>query len=835
VSAFDVMECDNGQVDDNVHVSSYAYTETRNVLVNYRRYVFINEVMRVVQALMTDCSGSFMCSDTLPRQQLSAFLLHFATSIAALDTTTSANLLAVKASTLSDKLLQMTVDLKKQTRKDTSPPLSPPLLPYTYYSITVVIFVPEADVIFAQNYVQSVWRQKCPMCSVVMNVVVLTMDRSFAYTGNPGRSEYQFDLEVDIDSDLRGEDKVYTEAMRLRYVYMVLRKYIQQSVVASDIVAVLFGIEALLAMHSPGGNGVIPHIELGEFGYFNVGHASITFASAVHSSDTGVGDGGGKGGAAAVVADMRAFVGIAGDVLSMLNDVLSDPLTLFADSSGLSHVLYSYIESHPLIIGVDISQQLFDFCLVNRNNNGIMVDSGGGFHELRHFKQSFNQSPRQNKLYVDMRAFDEFAAYSSAYADAVNKVLYQHVTKNDYDRCPRMIAEALERTAAPISHIFIGYIHTLVKLSLYYVSDGSIADRYAALETCSDLITQLRQREGVTTDDDLQKKFKHFRQALHSLMENLYYHLGLVAYGIRRFEVQVPAVNYEEVSSARMRWRMDRESGLGDVRLMTYANKPDSGLDMLLASARWSDINIKVVGMGEDAGPRFNFSMKFVAYLREIAAALSTGEWKENDVIVLMDAFDVLVFPPLTRINKVLEMSPTPIIACSEHGIHIDKSSPYFYPRGLKSSYDEQKFLNSGCLAGRLGQMKEFLDASLAEMEVMSDDQKMAIWRHIRHPELLSLGESALSSSRREASHDVRSSFTTLECMYKEDITRFAIRRGRGSGSGERGRGVDERKYLYVDGQQSSVGLVHFNGGALTHQYMHGLLYVMNQEDATSA
>lgn len=57
--------------------------------------------------------------------------------------------------------------------------------------------------------------------------------------------------------------------------------------------------------------------------------------------------------------------------------------------------------------------------------------------------------------------------------------------------------------------------------------------------------------------------------------------------------------------------------------------------------------------MGDDTGPRFDFSVKFVAYLREIAMALSTGEWEESDVIVLMDAFDVLVFPPLSRVNEV--------------------------------------------------------------------------------------------------------------------------------------------------------------------------------------
>ena len=127
---------------------------------------------------------------------------------------------------------------------------------------------------------------------------------------------------------------------------------------------------------------------------------------------------------------------------------------------------------------------------------------------------------------------------------------------------------------------------------------------------------------------------------------------GLLSYGIRRFEIQVPPVTFEAVSLTRRRWQRDREVLL-DTRFMTYANKNDTGLDMLLMSARWSNISIKVVGMGEDTGPRFNFAVKFVAYLREISDMLISGKWAEGDVIVLMDAFDVLVFPPLRNIKEV--------------------------------------------------------------------------------------------------------------------------------------------------------------------------------------
>ena len=57
-------------------------------------------------------------------------------------------------------------------------------------------------------------------------------------------------------------------------------------------------------------------------------------------------------------------------------------------------------------------------------------------------------------------------------------------------------------------------------------------------------------------------------------------------------------MTYEEVHSVRVKWSMERKSGLGAVRLMTYANKPDSGLDILLTSARWSGISIKVAIYG---------------------------------------------------------------------------------------------------------------------------------------------------------------------------------------------------------------------------------------------
>ena len=50
---------------------------------------------------------------------------------------------------------------------------------------------------------------------------------------------------------------------------------------------------------------------------------------------------------------------------------------------------------------------------------------------------------------------------------------------------------------------------------------------------------------------------------------------------------------------------------------------------------------------------RFDFSAKFAAYKRRIQEGLELGIYAESDVIVLLDAFDVLVFPALQRIKQV--------------------------------------------------------------------------------------------------------------------------------------------------------------------------------------
>jgi hypothetical protein len=51
---------------------------------------------------------------------------------------------------------------------------------------------------------------------------------------------------------------------------------------------------------------------------------------------------------------------------------------------------------------------------------------------------------------------------------------------------------------------------------------------------------------------------------------------------------------------------------------------------------------------------------------------------QDDDVIVLMDAYDVVVFPSIRHVDEVLMHSPAPIVFCNEAGIYPEYSSKSF-------------------------------------------------------------------------------------------------------------------------------------------------------------
>jgi hypothetical protein len=65
-----------------------------------------------------------------------------------------------------------------------------------------------------------------------------------------------------------------------------------------------------------------------------------------------------------------------------------------------------------------------------------------------------------------------------------------------------------------------------------------------------------------------------------------------------------------------------------------------------------------------------HYGDKIVGYYSFLKSGLAARTIDDNDVIVLLDAYDVLLFPTVRRLRTFLSQSPAPIIFCAEQGIY---------------------------------------------------------------------------------------------------------------------------------------------------------------------
>ena len=65
----------------------------------------------------------------------------------------------------------------------------------------------------------------------------------------------------------------------------------------------------------------------------------------------------------------------------------------------------------------------------------------------------------------------------------------------------------------------------------------------------------------------------------------------------------------------------------------------------------------------------------------------------EEDIVVFMDAYDVLLFPSIRNIAKHFHLSSTPIVFCTEHGLYPEFSSNGRYTR---DSFYQRDYTNGG-------------------------------------------------------------------------------------------------------------------------------------------
>ena len=78
-------------------------------------------------------------------------------------------------------------------------------------------------------------------------------------------------------------------------------------------------------------------------------------------------------------------------------------------------------------------------------------------------------------------------------------------------------------------------------------------------------------------------------------------------------------------------------------------------------------ISLQVIGLGSIYN---NFSDKIKSYYLYLSVLYETSTNPYYDVVVIMDAFDVLLLPKIRKIREVMSQSATPILFCTENGIH---------------------------------------------------------------------------------------------------------------------------------------------------------------------
>lgn len=209
---------------------------------------------------------------------------------------------------------------------------------------------------------------------------------------------------------------------------------------------------------------------------------------------------------------------------------------------------------------------------------------------------------------------------------------------------------------------------------------------------------------------------------------------------------------------------------------ITVASDENAELGHLRASAELiSGVSLTAVGVGKKYS---NFGNKVHWVYDHLVAAMTDGGptspaiMLEDDVVVFMDAYDVVMFPTVRNIARDFSTAPTPIVFCTEHGIYPEFNSAWSYYRETPfnenyfSSRDanvnkteierereredyirehfahealQAKQLNSGCYIGRAKQVVEMLKLIAFQADYVPDDQWLFVRYAQSNPQLVSL------------------------------------------------------------------------------------------------
>jgi hypothetical protein len=278
-----------------------------------------------------------------------------------------------------------------------------------------------------------------------------------------------------------------------------------------------------------------------------------------------------------------------------------------------------------------------------------------------------------------------------------------------------------------------------------------------------------------------------FAVASYSVLAGLYSSIGPYHASITAYAKSIAHADYFTVASRRRRWyeqqqRQQRLLALVDaangggakaaeaaatlqrleqspdrathhpfaLHFVTMADRTSDKLSNLIFTAATSGVGLTVVGMKDEqsldedgATTKFNYADKVVAYYAHLSSGLRSGDIRPDDVVVFLDAYDVLLFPAARRIGRHLyHKSATPILFCAENGVYPEPASQYAHAYegdDNGNGHPSRRYLNSGCIAGRAGQMFRMLQAAYDLRDSFRNDQQFYVKYALAHPDLVGL------------------------------------------------------------------------------------------------
>ena len=160
------------------------------------------------------------------------------------------------------------------------------------------------------------------------------------------------------------------------------------------------------------------------------------------------------------------------------------------------------------------------------------------------------------------------------------------------------------------------------------------------------------------------------------------------------------------------------------LHVLTMASKDNPLLQQLLHSCRRHNLSIDVLGLNK---PFPGSGIRLIRMLKY----LEKSQFPDDDLLLFVDAFDVLILADeKTIVDKFLKMQ-VPFLISVEKTMHRDPELKDLIPL----SPTPFRFINAGSYMGYVGHLKKWLKALLPINKAFSD-QRHIVRHYTQHPEM---------------------------------------------------------------------------------------------------